>query len=169
MGVLLWIRCQKLTAAVKRSQPTSSEAGASGDLEIPKTKRAGPGYSAHMKKMHEEEEILETLKRKHEENFTPEQLCTWAHMIQMKKHSSYDTAPNKPIFRSKSKKTTAATIADIPVKVVRVHLDKWYNLKQKGAISDAQYEELQALILGDIKKLLINNLECELNPNIEEH
>ena len=32
-------------------------------------------------------------------------------------------------------------------------IDEWYDLKQKGAISEAQYEELQAMILSDIKNL----------------
>ena len=32
-------------------------------------------------------------------------------------------------------------------------IDKWYDMKQKGAISEAQYEELQAMILSDIKNL----------------
>jgi hypothetical protein len=99
-----------------------------------------------MKNMQEVEEILEMLKKKHEENFTPEQLHTWAHMIQMKKHSSYDTAPDKPFFRSRSKKTIghiAANEAGIsPVKVnmrsERIQqIDERYDLKQKGAISDA--------------------------------
>ena len=103
--ILLWINCQKANDAVKRSRP---EASASNDVEIPKTKRAGPGYTAHMKSMQEVEEILETLKQKYEENFTPEQLHTWAHIIQMNKHSSYDTAPDKYFFRSKTKRTTAS-------------------------------------------------------------
>ena len=47
-----------------------SEPGADDDVGIPKTKRASPGYSAHVKNM---QEILEMLKQQHEENFTPEQ------------------------------------------------------------------------------------------------
>lgn len=156
--VLLWIKCQKPNT-VKRSRLTSSEPGADDDGEIPKTKRAGPGYSAHMKNMQEVEEILEILKQKHEENFTPEQLRTWA---QMKKHSSYDIAPDKPFFRSKSKTTGATTVTGTgisPVNKVNMRseciqqIDKWYDLKQKGAISEAQYAELQAMILSDIKNL----------------
>ena len=160
--ILLWIKCQK-PSVTKRSRPTSPDMGASEDVQVPKAKRAGPAYSAHMKNLHEVEEILETLKQKHEENFTPEQLRTWAHMIQMKKHSSYDTAPDKPFFRSKSKKTTAATTSTVTDAVISSvnkvnmrseliqQIDKWYDLKQKGAISEAQYEELQAVILSDIK------------------
>ena len=160
--VLLWIKCQK-SNATKRSRPTSSELGTDSDVDVPKTKRVSPAYSAHMKNMQEVDEILEILKQKHEENFTPEQLRTWAHMIQMKKHSSYDAPPDKPFFRSKSKKTTGAlAVTDTSISSVNKvnmrseciqQIDKWYDLKQKGAISEAQYEELQAVILSDIKNL----------------
>ena len=80
--VLLWIKCQKSNAT--KSRPTSSELGADSDVDVPKTKRISPGYSAHMKNMQEVDEIWEILKQKHEENCTPEQLHTWAHMIQMR-------------------------------------------------------------------------------------
>ena len=131
--VLLWIKCQN-SNVTKRSRPTSSELGADEAVDIPKTKRVGPGYFAHMKNMHEVDEML---KQKHEENFTPEQLCTWAHMIQMKKHS-YDAPPDKPFFS-----TQATMIADTsisPVNKVNMRpeciqqIDEWYNLKQKCAI-----------------------------------
>ena len=58
-----------------------------------------------MKNMTEVDEILEKLKQKHAENYTPKQLLTWAHMIQMNKHESYDTAPNKPFFGSKKQES----------------------------------------------------------------
>ena len=153
------MKCQK-PKATKRQRSTSTEASASGEVELPKTKRAGPGYSAHMKNMMEVEEILEKLKQKHEENYTPEQLRTWAHMIQMKKHSSYDTAPSKPFFGTKSSKGTVA-VADSgisPLKKINMRseciqqLDQWHQLKQKGAITSAQYEEMQEAIIRDIKK-----------------
>ena len=71
------------------------------ESEIPKTKRASPGYTSHTKNMAEVEEILEKLTHKHQDNYTPEQLHAWAHMIQMKKHSSCDTVPSKPFFGKK--------------------------------------------------------------------
>ena len=33
--------------------------------------------------------------------YSPEQLRTWAHLIQMGKHASQDTPPDKPFFRGK--------------------------------------------------------------------
>ena len=73
-------------------------------MELLKTKRAGPGYTAHTKNMMEVEEILDKLTQKHEENYTPHQLRAWAHRIQMKKHASYDVAPTKPFLGLKVKK-----------------------------------------------------------------
>ena len=34
--------------------------------------------------------IMNKLKEKHEEKYTPEQFRVWAHMIQMKKYESYE-------------------------------------------------------------------------------
>ena len=155
--VLLWIKCQKSQPS-KRLRSTSTDT--SSEVDLPKTKRAGPGYSAHMKNMMEVDEILEKLKQKHAENYTPEQLLTWAHMIQMKKHESYDTAPNKPFFGSKSKKAASTPSEDglSPLKKINMRseciqqLNPWHQLKEKGAITSEQYEEMQATILCDIKK-----------------
>ena len=88
--VLMWIKCER---APKRLKP----AGEGDESIVPNPKRPSPGYSTHMKNMAEVEEILEELK-KHADTYTPEQLHAWAHMIQMKKHSSYDLAPSKPFF-----------------------------------------------------------------------
>ena len=43
----------------------------------------------HLDRMSEVEEIVEELQKKHQSKYSPEQLHAWAHMIQMKKHSSY--------------------------------------------------------------------------------
>ena len=96
--ILIWIKYQKKSRKHQRSVPTDTSAG---EVELPKTKRAGPGYTVHTKNMIE---ILEKLTQKHEDNYIPDQSCAWAHMIQMKKHASYDVAPTKPFFGSKSKK-----------------------------------------------------------------
>ena len=49
--------------AMKRSRPTSSELGADSDVDVPRTKRLSPGYSAHVKNMQEVDEILEMLSK----------------------------------------------------------------------------------------------------------
>lgn len=44
------------------------------------------------------EDIVEKLREKHGKKFSVEKLNTWAHMINMGKHNSYDTPPNLPYF-----------------------------------------------------------------------
>lgn len=55
-NVFLWIKC--LNSNATRSPPTSSELGADSDVNVSKTKRVGPGYSAHMKNMQEVDKIF---------------------------------------------------------------------------------------------------------------
>ena len=51
-------------------------------------------YDQHLNKMKEIQLVVEELKERHgESSFTNEQLTAWAHMLQIKKHDSYDTAP----------------------------------------------------------------------------
>ena len=49
------------------------------------------------------EEIYEELQEAHMDDYTPEQLRAWAHLIQMNKHDSYEEPPNKPFFRNTRK------------------------------------------------------------------
>lgn len=49
--------------------------------------------------INEVDEIVSTLSDKHPgSTFTVEQFRAWAHMIHLKKHSSYDEPPEKPFF-----------------------------------------------------------------------
>ena len=50
--------------------------------------------------------VVENLKLKHGEKYTPVQLNCWAYMIHTKKHDSLDTPPSKPFF---GKKTAGAS------------------------------------------------------------
>ncbi len=127
---------------------------------------AGMSYQGHLSKMSEVEEIVEDIEQRHGGNnvFTAEQMRVWAHMIQMKKHASYDEAPDKPFFRNskcvKGKSSTSPTGSDgmSPAKRITLRtecinqLDKWHMLLEKGAITSEQYEQMQDTILGDIKK-----------------
>ena len=91
-----------------------------------------------------------------------EQFRVWAHMIHMKKHSSYVDPPDKHFFRKHiAMKNKTSTLAELsPVKRINLRtecinqLDKWHThmLLEKGAISSEQYTQLQETILGDIKK-----------------
>lgn len=154
--VMLWVKCVK-ERPLKR--PISSSGGSNGtESDIPKTKRTSPGYMSHMKNMAEVEEILETLTQKHEDNYTPEQLRAWAHMIQMKKHSSYDTAPSKPFFGKKDTSSAGASgispLKKINMRSECIHqLNQWHQLMEKGAITTEEYKEMQETILKDIKRL----------------
>lgn len=103
--------------------------------------------------------IEEELQKKHSGKYTDQQLRTWAHLIQMKKHPSYDKAPNKPFFRSSQKvDNTPQAAAVSPGKRISMRgqcvdqLLKFRELFEKGVISNEQYDVFQASILNDVKK-----------------
>ena len=149
--IVLWVK----NVSKKRSKsPADTD-------ETPPTKVGRSRYDGHLKKMNEVEEIVDQLSKK-QDKYTPEQIRAWAHMIHLKKHASYDTPPDKPFFRTKRPNSDSVTaIGFSPSKRINLRsqcieqLDKWHSLMEKGAISSQQYEELQATILSDIKKLLI--------------
>ena len=64
--------------------------------------------------------IEDELQEKHSGKYTDQQLRSRAHLIQMKKHSSYDEPPDKPFFRSFHKS------ANTPVSAVSP--GKWINI-----------------------------------------
>lgn len=54
--------------------------------------------------MTEVEDIVNDLQKRRACKFSPEQFRAWVHMIQLKKHESYDIPPSKPFFgRGKGK------------------------------------------------------------------
>ena len=147
--VMLWLKSEKLLS-LKRTRSSGS------DGSEPHIKRASPGYTSHMKSMAEVKEILEKLVQKHQENYTPEQLHAWAHMIQLKKHSSYDSAPKKPFFTKKGVQSPQEAATGIsPLKKINIRseciqqLSQWHQLMEKGAITT---EEMKQTILQDIKR-----------------
>ena len=95
--VVLWLK----NVSKKRSK--------SPDGGGPPLKQGRSRYDDHLKKMNEVEEIVEKLSGNHD-SFTPKQLRAWAHMIHLKKHSSYDTPPNMPFFRSKKGSTSGSSV-----------------------------------------------------------
>ncbi len=125
-------------------------------------------YDNHTKKMAEVDDIVKKLEEKHEGKYTPEQFRTWAHMLHMQKHASYDAPPDKPFFRGKkrpcpqdlssfaptSKCPTTAAVSPARRLNMRTELidqlQKWHNLREMGAIS---HDHLQQTILTDLKKL----------------
>lgn len=118
------------------------------------------------KKISDAEEIMKTLGKIHK-NYTPEHLSSWAHMIQMGKHNSYDTPPDLPYFKGNKRSERKRKREHVdsgdesphtfsPCKRVKIRsecidqLRKWHELLEKGGISQQQYEELQETIMADM-------------------
>ena len=116
-----------------------------------------------MEKIAQIEEIVSNLQEKHGSKYSVEKLNCWAHMILMKKHTSYDNPPEYPYFKGKGgdpkggdSASTSATIS--PGKRVNLRsecmdqLDKSLSLLQKGCITQEQYDNLRDKILKDMSK-----------------
>ena len=141
-----------------------------GRTQSPKPTKSSP-YDSQREKDFEVQEILKKLKGKHETTYSPEQLHTWANLIQMKKHLSLDCPPNYPFFRGNKKQsdqgkgtplksacnTLGSTAEASPSKRLSMRselinqLGKCVNLLEKGALSEDEYQELQKSIMTDIK------------------
>ena len=171
--VVLWAKVGKTKGARKRLYEVSDSA-AQSDGAPPTSKKEKRGnskeqtaakeqvprrsiYQNHVNKMSELEEIIQELeKRQIDGKYTSDQIRVWAHMIQIKKHSSYDKAPDKPFFKVPGSSTKTEGIS--PAKRITLRsecidqLEKWHKLMERGAISMEQYKELQDTIMGDIKK-----------------
>ena len=78
------MKCDKHLAS-KPSRPSGVSATCTSDemAAIAKQATCSPWYASHMKTMSEVDKILT---QKCQENYTPEQLHAWAHMVQMKNH-----------------------------------------------------------------------------------
>lgn len=112
-------------------------------------------YDRHVDMMAEVEVIEDKLREKHSEKFSEEQLRSWAHLIHMKKHKSYDEPPDKPFFRSAHKPNGSVVSPGKRINLRGQCVDqllKSHQLLEKGVISQAQYQEFQESILKDVKK-----------------
>ena len=92
------VESRKRQSSVDNAEGSSSKRLKSGEGE---QRRTGSKYQGHLSKMNEVEEIIQDLENRHGESkvYSTEQIRVWAHMIQMKQHTSYDDPPNKPFFR----------------------------------------------------------------------
>ena len=147
----LWCYTEKkCSRGKKRSRSHSDEKAGSSKYDFHSTK-----------KMALVDDIYEELQAKHKSKYSLEQLRAWAHLLQMGKHESYEEPPDKPFRgRKPSALNTPTQPAGIsPGKKVNMRtelinqLQKWYQLLETGAISQAQYAELKDTILLDIKEL----------------
>ena len=116
-------------------------------------------YECHMAdKMAEVDKIQDELREKHSGKYSEEQLRSWAHLIQMKKHESLEKAPDKPFWRTKKAADLRRTSSVSPGKRISLRgqcvdqLLKWHELLEKGAITKEQYDDFHATIMEDVKK-----------------
>ena len=135
-------------------------------------------YSNHLEKMTEVETVEDKLKEIHNKDgvksYSDEQLRSWAHLIQMGKHTSYDTPPDKPFWRarkvtpmnSSSSNTSAGQHTPSVSSVVTISPGKRINLRgqcveqlsrlhellEKGAIDKAVYDEMKESIMTEVRK-----------------
>ena len=91
---------------------------------------------------------------------------SWAHLIQMKKHSSYDTPPNKRFWKSANRSSSSSDPGSTSDDRINISPGKKINLRgqcvqqllqlhellEKGGINKQQYDEMQSTIMGDVKK-----------------
>ncbi len=172
--VVLWLKVDITKAASSKSQHPGRKRKRSLDFDsdeenpkpTPKKKTSGK-YQSHLNKLSEVEVIVEELEERHRSSslYSDEQLRIWAHLLQMKKHSSYEGPPDKPFFRnSKPRLSDAKTPHKVPegmspAKRITMHtellsqLEKGHDLMEKGALSPTQFKELETTILSDMKKL----------------
>ena len=169
--ILLWTYSPQNTATssasvtTSKKRPHSEEGRPSPECSATKAPRTTK-FELHQKKMDELEVIYETLQDNHRELYTAEQLRAWAHLIQMKKHDSYEEPPNKPFFRNSrktkpstppSEKLSDSNLTISPGKHVLMQgqlidqISKLHDLLERGAISKVQYDKLQEKIMVDIE------------------
>ena len=149
--ILLWCYTKvKSSAKVSKNEPKDKEDSKKSDVD----------------------EFFQKLKLKHKSEYSPEQLRAWAHLLQMEKHDSLDTPPDKPFFRGhkrqvppdsdantpeRKKNPVSAAISPCRKMSMRTELigqlEKWHKLLESGAVSQLDYDELKAKILCDIKEL----------------
>lgn len=115
-----------------------------------------------VKKISEVDEIVSALTEKHGQSgsFSVEQLRAWAHMLQLKKHHSYEEPPDKPFFKKKqiAKESKGNNASPKKNKIelrsqCMEQLQKWHDLLAKNVITQQQYDELHAKIMTDITQL----------------
>ena len=148
----------------KRSQQEATSSSEK-QADVPQSKKGN--YQSHLSKLSEVEIIIERLEEHHEgsDEFSVEQFRVWAHMIQMKKHDSYDYPPNKPFFRQRKTKSvdvrSPQSAGLSPSKKVHLRtelidqLSKWHSLLESGAITKEQYQKIQDTIILDVNSVTI--------------
>ena len=128
--IMLWLKCKPVSEVRKRKEHPQDGSEASV------AKRQA--HDSIVKIMNAVDTIVENLKLKHGEKYTPVQLNCWAHMIHTKKHDSLDTPPSKPFFGKKKTADSASGSGSSlsPSKRISLRsecmsqLDKWHQLSK---------------------------------------
>ena len=94
--IVIWLKVTR-----KRSTSSSDHQKRAKKPCDDATNISGSNFQGHLKNLSEVQTIVDELDKKHGDSYTPEQLRVWAHMIQLKKHGSYDIQPSKPFFKTK--------------------------------------------------------------------
>ena len=103
--------------------------------------------------MVEIDEICDKLVKQHGEKYTKEQTRAWAVLIQMGKHESYDSPPDKHFFTVNKKAEAGASASSVPGispgKRLNMRsecidqLEKWNSLMTNGAITPEQRQHFE--------------------------
>ena len=158
--MLLWCFPKAATAVQSRKR------GRTSSPTVLKSSRTS-AYACQEEKLTEVQEILKKLQDKHKSEYSAEQLHTWANLIQMKKHESFDNPPNYPFFRgykrqAQDKASPSSFGSQTPAAIspgrrlnmrseLIDQLGKCVNLFEKGALSHDEYQDMQKTIVTEIK------------------
>ena len=138
------------------------------------------------------DEIEDKIQSKNEGKYTIKQIRMWAHLIHMKKHTSYDEPPNKRFWKPKSSgigatgattfgATEAATsgasgvaafnnVSASPGKRVNLRgecIDQLLRLQQlfdSGGLTQEQYTEMKEGIMNEMK--MFKRLSSDMHHTI---
>lgn len=130
--------------------------------------KGGTKYQQHLEGQSAVDKIYEQLQEKHT-TYSPRKLRAWANMVHLKTWTSIDEPPDKPFFKSRKRSTVHGEGSSTsknpklsslsPGRKYRVRselidqLEKFHKLKESGALSSTEYDELRGTILSDIKNL----------------
>ena len=139
--IMLWMKQSRKRPHSESDNPSSG---------VPLSRKCGrSNYDGQLNRMAQVDEILDEIKKKHGDTYSQEQCRVWALLIQMGKHESYESAPDKLFFKTKKKQVSEASASSAsPGKRLQMRsecidqLDKWYQLMEKGAITNEQYKEI---------------------------
>ena len=103
--ILLWMKQSRKRPRVDISDSSTGSG----------RKASRSSYDTQVQRMGEIDEICDKLVKKHGEKYTKEQTRTWAVLIQMGKHESYEEPPDKHFFTVNKRKTgTNASVSGMP-------------------------------------------------------